>query len=268
MISTGTVTIHSHLYKPATIFYGEGRLYGVELEVDKGGKSESNAMQILQLANVENELLYIKQDSSIKDGFELISHPMSYSFHRDNMPWDEILTKVGQLGYLSDGAEMCGYHVHVERSAFGDNMAEQDENIAKILFFVEEHWQKFLIFSRRTEAQMERWCRNYGQRDTATSLLHHAKNVDWSKYRCINLLSMDTVEFRFFKGTLSYNVFISAIQLIDELCEMVLTLTLDEVLDLSWEGFVGRINCSDKVELKNYLLSRGLQCGSGLWAQE
>ena len=36
--------IHSYNYKPEPVFYGDDSLYmGVELEIDEGGKSESNA---------------------------------------------------------------------------------------------------------------------------------------------------------------------------------------------------------------------------------
>ena len=77
--------IKSYNYKPKPIFYkrdGENavRYYGVELEIDDGGRDDDNAGQILKTANLSDELLYAKTDSSLNDGMELVSHPCSINF--------------------------------------------------------------------------------------------------------------------------------------------------------------------------------------------
>ena len=46
--------VQSYCYKPAPIFYGDGPRYlGVELEIDEGGESNSNANQIMAVGNEE-----------------------------------------------------------------------------------------------------------------------------------------------------------------------------------------------------------------------
>ena len=73
--------------------------------------------------------------------------------------------RIRQPAYLSHQARTCGLHVHVNRTAFGETWEEQDEVIARILFFVENHWNELLRFSRRTRSQMEQWAARYGRKD-------------------------------------------------------------------------------------------------------
>ena len=53
--------IHDYSYKPDPIFYGSGnRFFGVELEIDDGGKDDDNAESLLEIGNVSGEKIYIK----------------------------------------------------------------------------------------------------------------------------------------------------------------------------------------------------------------
>ena len=80
--------INDYSYKPEPIFYGENnRYYGIELEVDKGGKYGDYAKMILDVANIHDEHIYIKSDSSLDDGFEIVSHPMTLEYHLNTMDW-------------------------------------------------------------------------------------------------------------------------------------------------------------------------------------
>ena len=55
--------IHNYHYKPEPIFYGSGSLFmGVELEIDEGGESDSNAEKICKIANSDEERIYCKHD--------------------------------------------------------------------------------------------------------------------------------------------------------------------------------------------------------------
>ena len=83
--------IHDYYYKPAPIFYKcpdekKIRYYGVELEIDKGGKDDSSAEFISAVANKNVEVLYIKSNGSLEEGMELVSHPCSLKYHREEFP--------------------------------------------------------------------------------------------------------------------------------------------------------------------------------------
>lgn len=79
--------INDYCYKPEPIFYGYGnRYYGIELEIDKGGKYGDYA--------------------------KIISHPMTLKYHLEEMDWESILQTAKNLGYYSHDTSTCGYHVH------------------------------------------------------------------------------------------------------------------------------------------------------------
>ena len=177
--------VQSYYYKPEPIFYGEGnRYFGVELEIDEGGERDDRACQLMGIANGNGlEHLYIKHDGSLDNGMELVSHPMTLDYHRDEMPWASILTEAVRMGYTSHQAQTCGLHVHINRNALGETEAAQEDVVARILFFVENHWNELLRFSRRTRSQMEQWAARYGRKDDPKAMLDHAKKNQFERYK-------------------------------------------------------------------------------------
>ena len=135
---------------------------GVELEIDDGGTVNSNAQKLLDIANKDAENLYIKTDGSLDDGLELVTHPMTLTYHLNEMPWAAVLRKAQEMDYLSHAAGTCGLHVHISRLAFGCTYEQQEASIARLLYFVEKFWAELLRFSRRTQSQMNRWAARYG----------------------------------------------------------------------------------------------------------
>ena len=88
------MAIKEYDYRPEPVFHGSApRYFGVELEVDEGGESNDKAESILSVANSYDENIYIKHDGSLRDGFEIVTHPMSLNYHIDEMPWREVLQK-------------------------------------------------------------------------------------------------------------------------------------------------------------------------------
>ena len=62
-------SINEYGYKPTPIFYGNDRRYfGVELEIDEGGKDSDYADELLEIGNATNDHIYIKTDGSLDDG--------------------------------------------------------------------------------------------------------------------------------------------------------------------------------------------------------
>ena len=249
--------IHNYYYKPDPVFDGESSRYlGIELEVDDAGESNRNATAILEMANKNSEHLYCKHDGSLNDGFEMVSHPMALDYHLQKMPWKEVLGKAKSLGYHSHLAGSCGLHIHVNRDAFGETPEEQEECIARILYFFEKHWNELLRFSRRTTGQLERWAARYGLREHPKEILDHAKkSFRGERYTCVNLTNEYTIEFRIFRGTLKYNTFVATLQLIDRICDVALYLSDEELKAMSWSSFVA--GCTQP-ELITYLKERRL----------
>lgn len=259
--------IQSYYYKPDPVFYGEGaRFLGVELEMDGGGERDSKARQILNIANGNGlEHAYAKHDGSLDEGIELVTHPMTLEYHLNEMPWVAIMKEAIGLGYTSHQARTCGLHVHVNRSAFGDTQGAQEDVIARILFFVENHWNELLRFSRRTQRQMEQWAARYGRKDDPKAVLDHAKNNQFERYTCVNLTNYNTIEFRMFRGTLKLNTFKATLQMVERICDVALFMSDQEIKNLSWSDFAA--GCTAP-ELVQYLKERRLYVSDPVEATE
>ena len=134
---------------------------------------------------------------------------------------------------IRDRACTCGLHIHISRLAFGRTAAQQEAAIARLLYFVEKHWNELLKFSRRTNRQLERWAARYGYKDTPKEMMDQAKSYHYGRYTCVNLTNEDTVEIRIFRGTLKYNTLAATIQLTDHLCDVVTCLNDEELRALS-----------------------------------
>ena len=200
----------------------------------------------------DDEHIYIKSDSSLDDGFEIVSHPATLDYHLNEFPWEDITHCAIEQGYRSHQTSTCGLHVHVNRLSLGDTRTDQEEVISRILYLVEAYWNELLKFSRRTESAMNRWASRYGYESTPKKLMDKAKST-YNRYVAVNLCPHDTIEFRLFRGTLKLNTLYATIQLVNHICETALFLCDSEIQSLSWSDFVAKIT---EPELIRYLKER------------
>lgn len=248
--------IHEYNYKPELVFLGTGpRYFGVELEIDEAGERERNAEKLLDIGNRNINHIYCKHDGSLEDGFEIVTQPMALDYHLNCMPWAEIMQEAVKMGYRSHQAGTCGLHVHVSRDAFGDSSESQDVVIARVLYFVEKHWNEMLKFSRRTQRQLDRWAARYGYKDHPGEMMEHVKKGYGNRYTCVNLTNETTIEFRIFRGTLKYNTLIATLQMVNRICDVAIYLSDNELKALSWSEFVSGVT---EKELIQYLKERRL----------
>ena len=226
--------------------------WGVELEVDDGGKDPVKAKKILSIFNQTGEFGYIKSDGSLDDGLELVTHPCTLEAHMREVPWREALEKFKALGYYSHQSSTCGLHVHVNRTFFGTAQAEQDEKIGHVLYLFERFWQELLRFSRRTAAggSMGRKIRIQGYRARDHGACQESIP---GRYTCVNLTNTDTIEFRIFRGTLKYNTLIATLQLVEKLCNVAVSLSEERLQALSWSDIMLGIEPQRYPELVQYL---------------
>ena len=244
--------IKSYGYKPEPIFYGSGKIfYGIELELDCGGEDSSNAQKLLDYVNQDDDYIYAKHDGSLSNGFELVTHPMTLDYHLNEVDYLGLFERAVAMGYRSHQSSTCGLHIHVNRSAFGETTEEQEEVIARIVFFVENHWNELLKASRRSECSIERWASRYGIAENTQNTYKKAKERHLGRYVAVNLENYNTIEFRLFRGTLRYPTFVATLQLVDEICHACTYLNDKELEGLSWSSFV--LGIYDKPELVEYL---------------
>jgi len=247
--------IHEYGYKPEPEFKGEGNLFfGTELEIDYGDKSRFRFSDL-------SDHFYCGNDVSLSsDGFEIISHPMTYEWMMEHTPFKHVVALAKEAGFKSHNTDTCGFHVHMTRDAFGaarDDAAEK--RITSFIFFFEKFWTNIAKFSRRTNfSYAERICAD-GEQITHEVVDAKKKCLGWgheNRYHCVNVTNHATIEVRVFKGTLNENTIIASIQL----CKLFYELSVFDVATIetmTWEQ-IKEYAVTDYPELLTYMKERNL----------
>jgi hypothetical protein len=112
--SSGSGVLWPYDYTPDLVFHeiaGESTktFYGMEIELTSNLSSVTTANAYL------GSLGYLKEDSTV-NGFEMVTHPMSYDYAMANFPWHMLsaLEREGCYAQRDDN----GIHVHVSRNGF------------------------------------------------------------------------------------------------------------------------------------------------------
>jgi len=81
----------------------------------------------------------------------------------------------------------------------------------------------------------------------------------------VNLMNTETIEFRIFRGTLKLNTLIATLQMVNQICDVALFYSDEEVKRLSWTDFMSRI---EEPELIQYLKERRLYINDAVGGEE
>ena len=133
--------------------------FGFELEVDKsnnidgGYKSLYNnivAHAIIDNTGLEKDEVFFETDSSLDNGFEIISQPHTIAaFYEKTDSWKMMLDILSDATFKSHNADTCGLHIHVSKTWFGSSERQQNFHIGKIYKFFDAYWADLLKASRR-----------------------------------------------------------------------------------------------------------------------
>ena len=245
--------------KPEPVFFGGDEAgYGVELEIDNGNHRQDAARDIKAAGR---DHIYVKQDGSLsRNGMEIVTHPATLDYHVNHFPWAKICRTALSYGYRSHDTSTCGLHIHDRRSLFGDTLLEQDLTIAKIILLIDRWYDGHIVqFARRDYAKMRQWADkpNAGIRpeDDDIDAVEKSKKTATDRYKAVNLCSRNTVEFRFFKGTLKRDTIIASIQWVDRIIQYCRNTQLKDLFSATWEDVFGN---TGHEELTSYLKQRNL----------
>lgn len=263
--------VKNYGYKPYPNFLSEQKVpsernalfMGVELEIDKGERPCACAEKLAEIETYDDEF-YMKHDGSLEDvGIEIVSHPATLSYHLNRFQWKEVFSTAKKFGYKSHDAGTCGLHVHVSRAYLaadenGVTSEDREElNTAKIILFVEKHWDEMVRFSRRDRYQLDRWAKcpdsAITPEDEIGNIKYKLYNLTDDRYQAVNLCNSSTIEFRLFRGTLNLNTFKATLEFVQLLCDYCKEHNLKEVLDSSWDDL---ISWREYPELATYLEER------------
>lgn len=188
---------------------------GIELEVECRSNMDnedmaSKVIKWLEKNNVQDRV-YIKEDGSLNNGFEIVFMPSTLQALHKRFPMRKFLAYLKKLGLSSHEHGTCGLHVHVSRS----KLTARDLWAGKLFFF--KCRSQLVKFSGREDSEEGL---NYCKFDSL--IPRDGISQDYGRYSAFNTsASRHTVELRLFRGTLQYPQFQASLQFSDLFTEFI-----------------------------------------------
>jgi hypothetical protein len=198
--------------------FGHQTVTGFELEMEA---SECDLHEGAELASsIYDKWCYLKHDGSLNDGFEMVSHPLSREFITEHFPWHR-LSELSALGMRSANTRTCGLHVHINKDFFQKNPTTM-YRFMSMFYRNAEQWKKI---AGRSESSYASWSEYELERmldyTKGMAVGAHVRNND--RYVALNLQNRNTIELRFFKGTLRPQTFIARLEAAHAVAEYAYT---------------------------------------------
>lgn len=200
------------------------RYFGWELETELS--STGIAEYTTRLNDLVNDgqlgkMVKFERDGSLHNGgCEIISQPMTPKYMIENRDkFKEMMDAINSMGGTSHDNGRCGLHFHVSRASL------TEDAINEIYFVVETFKKELIAFSRR---QTFNYCAfkdfsigtNYGYKYIDKD--YFIRNKSTGHYCCLNNANSNTLEFRFMRGTTNIRTFMASMEVIDNICNMVM----------------------------------------------
>lgn len=182
--------VHDYYFKPQPVFHGDGPLFlGCEIEIETPHDWERECAETA--VSHLGSLGYLKCDSSITCGFEIVTHPMSYDWAIANFPW-QMLGRLDEYG--CDTTDSTGLHVHVSRAGFSSPC-----HIYRWMKFIYRNQPHVTKVARRSSAEWAAFTD-----DGRKAVKDYAKGFrGHDRHRAINTNNYDTFELRVFASSLN-----------------------------------------------------------------
>jgi hypothetical protein len=198
---------------------------------------------------------YMKDDGSLSDGFEIVTHPHTLSDYQTEFNWD-FIPKLKREGFRSWNTDTCGLHVHVSRTAFGEgNIMWNTPNNQRdqLILRRQAHELRFMKLIYDNQRQVERIAgrsgNSYATFQDKGKLIPKLKygNQSSGRYSAINTENDATLEVRVFKGSLRKERVLSALEFVTASVEYTRSLKVTANNQaLSWLRFTAYV--SDNME--------------------
>ena len=248
--------IYNYSYRPTPVFYSASDetvtsltpFMGIELEVectvgDRYDDAET-AVSIL------GDRAYLKDDGSLSDGFEIVTHPHTLDAYQDDFPF-RVLDELASAGVRSWNTTTCGLHVHISRSAFR-GLTHQ----AMFTMLFQGNPKPMQQLAGRHSQQ---WAKYGGESDYRTGKpLTAAKKVKpghtRDRYQAVNTMNRATIEVRIFRGSMKRERVLSAIELVHAVFTYTAGLTSNDAINgaLTFDAF--RAWLDGRVRYSNLML--------------
>lgn len=227
-----SVDVHSYNYKPCPQMHGSARHhFGVEIEIEANGRGNLDDL-VSSLAQDDESDYYLKQDGSIDNGVELVTHPRSLTSWQDySGQLGTILNAAANAGGRAWDAPRCGLHVHVSRTAF-----LSESHLYAFTLLIEENVSPLTRFAGRHSEQWASFNKDKRGIDLDEAVKPGRRG---DRYMAVNLNNPDTVELRFFRPSLKVRSVLAAVELVDALVSFTKYSTTSGILagDNDWAHF-------------------------------
>ena len=247
----GGRVIHDYSYRPDAIFHSvdkdERLFFGIEIEVEAKDDLRESAEYAHQLEALD--LAYLKHDGSLNNGFEIVTHPMSHDFFKNEAThfftvMEGLRTKSG-IRVKSWDTKTCGLHIHISRTGFNGgahmhrflNLVYSNPDFYSTLAGrTSDQWAKFTDIYRtdyKRDANGERIYHDDGRgwevetKRTFKHKLDMDRNSD--RYSAVNTNNRETLEMRIFRGSVNGDTIKAQIDLAHASVEYTRTLTIQDV---------------------------------------
>jgi hypothetical protein len=259
----GNRIIHDYSYRPDAIFHSTDkneRLYfGIEIEVEDPRNLSESASYAHRLEGME--LAYLKHDGSLHCGYEIVTHPMSHDYYKNEASdlWDTLEHLRTYYKVKSWDTTTCGLHIHVSRTGFEGgahmhrflNLIYSNPDLYQTLAGREQ--SRWATFDDIVSAQVLR--DEYGNRITDEDgfTMYQSKRSITSKligngngterYSAVNTRNRETLEIRIFRGTVNQQTVKAHLDLAHASVEYTRTMTVKDIREgaLSADNFIAYI---------------------------
>lgn len=222
----------------------KSRYYGIELEVQSNRNNSRFLSNTLPLS--------CESDCSINEGFETVWHPMTFDYIKSKEDYfKDIFSKFSAKHINEDNS--CGMHIHVSRKDI------KPEHINRMILFMETYKKEIVKLSRRKDdLHYCNWYSNVLEDDLRDIKKYNLESIDkavkknnYDRYMCINLTNANTIEFRIFKTTTDFKVFMSNLEFVKAVVDM--SMSDKDITEFSFDSVI-----KDTKYLKAYCTEKGI----------
>lgn len=173
---------------------------GVELEVQLRQSNDVSRNEVAEIIkNDFDNFVICKEDSSIGYGFEIVSHPATFDYHK--FAWERFFSNSSKY-VKSFGSNSTGLHIHIGRKAISQLTT------GKILYFINSDINK--IFLNKISG---RNATDYCYRDNNLKIANVRSYRDRGAF-CPFVHHSPTHEFRLFKGNTNKESFYKTLEFV------------------------------------------------------
>jgi hypothetical protein len=191
----------------------ERLFFGLEIEVEAQRSRSDSAEYASRLEAYE--LAYLKSDGSLNCGFEIVTHPMTHDFYKNECKelWDTLENLRNRTGIRVKAwdAPTAGLHIHISRTGFNGGA-----HMHRFLRLVYDNQTLYEAIAGRSSSRWAKFDdantdyvkevdgdgdRVWAQRRNLKNKLENSRNSD--RYSAVNTQNHATLEMRIFRSSVN-----------------------------------------------------------------